>query len=1012
MRPIHLRFENFGSYPNAAEIDFAALEQGGIFLICGPTGSGKTTLLDAMCCALYGKASGSQRAKQWSALRYSGAAPRTRTSISFTFALGSQKYRYDVYWTAASGSFNFAAYRLDESGETLIESGGNSRLPKVSEELIGLTYEQFVKVIMLPQGEFRELLTADSKTKQALLEKLFAAQRWSGLIQRARERRNQLKAQLEQLRAGQSALLSSLSLENAEELDAALTAADASLVNARKTQDEAARALEQSEQKIGRQRALLTQFEELERAVSLCHTLEARRGEVDTLRNTVAESDRLREAREPYTLLVAAEKELAQAETAAADAKALRDRAEERNNQAQNALSQLPDMRQTLETTRGEITNISQSMELLPQLDEINEKIAQDSKKRSELETQIAELDRHRGEVSGRIDNGERVIADTEKLAAQLAQRTDIATRLTHSLAAARARQKLSEQLAAQEKEAVELESRSILLEAQSMQAYESARQLEEGLRGQHTWLLAQNLTEGQPCPVCGSLHHPSLAEAAQDAPSAQDVERARKSADEKNREYQQACLDAKEKQTSCAMLRSQRTQYDDELRTSVPELGGECVSLDQLEEAARTAEDNRKESAQASDNIARFRAAVTQLREEWSSISSQIDNAKDSLAQADASLAALNVQRESLAGRILVQGDAPHLAAMLAQAQKRESDIQASIEKLENEARSAAIALEAARARQSAADEQCAKAEQTCHMRAEELCKKCLSLGIAESREQFERMPTFEKVQQLREEISQFEQQEHAANASRSALEAALANVHKPDMSALEAAHEEKRHASENAIAATAALEGQLERLRRVQQEMLSFGAQYDAVEVQFGTVKLLLEHIDDGNARKMPISQYVIGLMLDEVIDLANAYLEPLTRGQFCLTLAHETSGGARSQGLDFRVIDNHLGVERLISSLSGGETFLASLSLALGLSQVVQECAGGVRLDSLFIDEGFGSLDAASLDLAVSALMEIRSERLVGIISHVNELRERIGTRIEIERTLTGSRLTVVI
>jgi exonuclease SbcC len=263
------------------------------------------------------------------------------------------------------------------------------------------------------------------------------------------------------------------------------------------------------------------------------------------------------------------------------------------------------------------------------------------------------------------------------------------------------------------------------------------------------------------------------------------------------------------------------------------------------------------------------------------------------------------------------------------------------------------------------------------------------------------------EKYEKLRAAISEYDRETYLQNDRAATLTELLKDMVRPNLELMKEEAARKRDTLQKAITQKGALESDIKNFENIKKQLDEMSLNEEKLRRDFALYDHIYRLCSGENALKTPIHQFVLGLMLDDIVACANGHLSELSRGRYSLTRSSTLARGGGTKGLDLSVDDSWSGGERSVSTLSGGEMFLASLSLAFGLSDVVQSYAGGIRLDSLFIDEGFGSLDTETLDAAMGALERLRtSGRLIGVISHVNELRERIPTHIEVSRLADGS------
>ncbi|MCZ7664785.1 MAG: SMC family ATPase [Thermoleophilia bacterium] len=918
MRPLHLTMQAFGPYAGTQIIDFRALGDSTFLLIHGPTGAGKTSILDAMSVALYGQTTGSERTAEQ--MRSQFADPDHPTALSFDFAIGGDKYRVErtprQERPAARGSGGMVEAqptatlwrrtgldRDDDSGDVL--ASGTRAVTQAVEGLLGFSVEQFRQVVMLPQGRFRELLSANSSERQQILEELFGAQLYGGFEEFLKGKKKSAAQRLKELESRMNEALRGHEVETKEGLEGLIEAAAV-------TRDSAAEA----------ERTARSAREAVEKA----------------LEEGKAVADLIRAAQNARAACLEAEGGVTRAQTELETASAAL--LEERGRDPE---------RETLRAT-------------MTRLRELGPKVAELAQRTAELEQARADRDASEKAVLSAEERSQAAAAAldelrAQRLAAQQAASSLAAERPALELAEDRLRgltslQNLDEQI-----------RRAGEAETQARSAQETAqRDLDRALAGldaaESEWragqaaVLASTLVEGEPCPVCGSTEHPLPAHAAGALVSTEDLELAKAHV-----ESLRATADAFREQGSGARtavegLRARRADAAGALGDDGT-LTAAALALRIREQQARVAE--RGTLVDQLETAAELPPGHEE-REETARLSAE--RAAGDKQQAEAVLETQKTAVSTLEGTVEArERDVPEeyrppgvLAAALAEAETRLGHLDGALDRAaatEREAANALAQAEALRAREAAYAE---KAERTV-------------AGVVPPD-----LPSLE----------------HDAFVARQAWETAFT----------EATRTLERH------------ESLKKTLGRVQQ----LHAEYAALENEYSVIALLA---DTASSKTMTFQRWVLAAFLDEVLVAATRRLLEMSRGRYRLHQAAGPADGRRVGGLDVEVFDEFTGLDRPASTLSGGEGFLASLALALGLAEVVQNFSGGIRLDTVFIDEGFGTLDQEALDAAIETLLDLREHgRLVGVISHVPELRERIDCRLEITPGPRGSTATLVV
>ena len=992
MKPHRLELEAFGPYADPTGIDFDALSDEGLFLIHGSTGAGKTFLLDALSFALYGEVSGDRNVRS---LKSDHAAPAAVPRVQLEFSCGGARYRVErcpAYTAPKARGQGFtekgaqaALWRLNGSEAEPIASR-TTEVSREVEQLVGLNGSQFRQVILLPQGRFAEVLRARAEDREALLKTLFDTVRFEQasvwLDEQAKAARLALTEQnrsLEQLQRQAEQTWSAfapetepehpqpLSLPELQERIAAVVAAAAQRLQQSSTALEAA---QQAKAAVDRQ---AERWDRRASAVATLADLEAKQPLVDDYRQRLQRAQQAETLRASLEAEHAARQELQQWQERLSNQL----RSTIRARDAAQALPQelvlldlltppgleaLGNARSALAARRAEVTALSRQAQEAAQVETAAEQAtrlaaaatAKLSRDRAALETRQQQL--QAATNSWRQACSARDQLDGLQRAAQAAaDRADA----SEALLAAQTRQR--EAITAQNTADAQLNAaQAALLELRQRQIAGMAARLAGGLE------------DGAPCPVCGSAHHPAPARPSDDAVA-------------------DAALTAAEAKLSSAGAAARRT---------AAALATVASELKALAEKAGT----------ASDDPAAARQAARKARDTLQSASglaAEVERLQLAIQGQDGELQALQNSLQATATEQAVHSSAAADAVGRARALRAEIALELG-EGVEPRA-----VLEGFTALEAALKElaQGAESSASASTRLEQASAR---LGLELNGTEFADPLAVRAA--LKEERWRLELAERIANVERQLIEARavlgaadLADLppERPDTAAAEAA------LTAADAARTAALERHSE-ARTARNEIDRLAAEHRQMEAAVQTAQqragLLSAVADRCLGRSAPyisLQRWVLSTYLAEICRYANQRLELMTSGRYQLRLSDEGGRGGRNAGLGLRVLDAYTGEEREVSSLSGGETFQASLALALGVADTVQAHSGGVHLDALFIDEGFGSLDPDSLQLAMDELDRLRDGgRMIGVISHVGALKERIRAGIAISSSERGS------
>ncbi len=923
MRPLKLVLRAFGPYPGEEEVDFTVFERAPLFLIHGDTGAGKSMLLDAICFALYGKASGPER--EAAQLRSQQAKDDMLTEVRLDFRLGDAHYRIirrpaqrrrkkrgDGHTTeeARAELWHRVPDLPEEDDGTLMESGVAAVNTRV-EELLGLTADQFRQVIVLPQGRFRDLLTAGSAQRQEILQRLFDTEIHARLEAALKERAHEGRQRLERLKARRATLLQGHGLEDVGDDEAARVALRETLSNI-DMEIEKVEADTSSGEEILKYTSDLLQARETEEKQAAVFLLAQR-----ALQEAVAAAQR-------------AEAALAKARQAAEGIHPLTVE-EQRLEQAWKDATALAAQAEKVQERERALAAARQAEE---------ESAAEEERLAAQLRTAEERLKAAREQAGA-----ERALAlEMQQLRKALEQRMRLADA---GRALSQARKTLKERMAERERTERAVQEAEAALNALNAQ-----------LRHAHAVMLARTLTPGRPCPVCGSTEHPALAGAQPaDAPDEAEV-----TAAEDALARARAALEAARtveataaREVSAAEARLQALNQDLILPERTPE---------ELTEAAHKAGVALEQARAAVREATELEKGIDALKTREKELKQLLQERREAVISAERRLSEAQAVLDDLRLRVPENMCAPEaIEKRLREVRDRRAALERALRQAEERWKKAAGEQAAAQARLHDAERSKAEAVAA----SEKALKRCLEAGLPEAD------TTPEHLRQRREE-----------------LKAALEELHKT-----RGRLAERRKVLENTLAALAAL-----------------AEERAALEREHALVHGLAALAGGENAARLTLQRYVLAALLDEVLAAANHRLRLMTQGRYELRRRAVPGDLRRAGGLDLDVLDAWSGETRPAQTLSGGESFLAALSLALGLADVVQAGAGGVHVETLFIDEGFGSLDAEALDHAIEALLHLRAKgRLIGIISHVVELRERIPARLHVRKGRTGSCLRTV-
>lgn len=1005
MKPLRLALSCIGPYAEPVDIDFSRL--GEVFLVCGPTGSGKTTLFDAMVYALYGQVPGT---RDPSDLVSHFVTDSGDVFMDFSFSIGVETWRVFrrppriIAKRRGEGSRQLPAeavlYRLgqpDQRWETVrdkpVEVTGKI------EGMLGLSFDEFTRIILLPQGEFQRFLDMNTGDRTEILEKLFPVDAHAAVSEHARRAAQDAKAEARSADEAIATLVAGLGPQpDAAMLDARARAGKAVAV------EEAARGvLLNARLALDGARMVSRAWDELTTAEAENSVLLAMQPEMESLGLRLG---RAVEAAGIRNEMDARDRALAQ---------------QGRESGLQDSLGR------QLKTLKAKEVEMSLARSALDELVEA-----------------IAAMDREAGDLAARAAAWERVRAAGKAIAAAGIEAAEaeaaaglgrgrlyaLETALAALEAALPDRPALSESLAlataaresaslvsvrANEAQALRIElaqADSDLQDANGQQkvcaagleAAETKVAQAEAIQAEAAiQILAANLAPGSPCPVCGSLDHPAPAVPLGGESLDHDHDEARDLLDKARDGLRLAGRVEAEAGSRLLSLELARAELLRRLSAlgDAPNSGEAGHLLAKAGTAVGQAQAALRDADVQAAAIAASRKELEAARLEALSAEARLNMAAQKLASAKAAgheadkaaggtdpaeaLANLQVSRQEAVGRkATLEKDLAGWETALATAVSRLADCEVRLAQAEAVLEEATVAADRALGKAGFHDHESWEAA-------------CLSK---------------EEQSHLADRSSAYAGSIAASTARLAAARRAVEGGSRPDTVRLQASVSEAEEAHILARTTLSQAESELRSLESSLSTLASARTRREALRERGDRLVELAGLLNGETAgRRLSFRNFVLARYFSRVTQRASARLQEMSEGRYDIRVVEGKSRGQGRIGLDLEVMDSFTGRSRPASSLSGGEKFLSSISLALGLSDVITRRSGGIALDSIFIDEGFGSLDDETLDRAVAVLDRIRGQRMIGIVSHVGELRTRIPTRIEVYKTGSGSSLKII-
>jgi len=999
MRPHRLQVTAFGAFAGTVEVCFDDLASSGLFLLHGETGAGKTTLLDAIGFALYGRVPG-ERGKT-RRLRSDHAAPGTRTEVRLEATIGGRRIRItrkpeqERPKLRGSGTTTEQAKILVEELTGASWTAVSTRAGEADQEindLLGMSADQFFQVVLLPQGQFAQFLHSDAGDRAKLLQRLFGTDRFRAVEEWLANRRRSTAREVEEAELGIRDLIARVAqaagpqaapgevaepdpppiaeaatwaAQLAEAADAGAAASAAGVAGLRGGLDTALDRQRDAERMADRQRRRRDALRTRDELTAAEPGVEDLRRELGAAVRAAEVAPALAESERTAAALAAAraaEQEARLGAGAEPDATAARLRAAAQEHVARaGRLEGLRSLdRQAADEDQAAAAAQAAATGLTAQIEAAEAELSARRQQRPELNRERDAAREAGAELPSATAGADRYRRAADDANALVEARAE-ATRQAGAYLAAK------------------IETVDLLEEASRLRMARI-----DGMRAE----LAATLVDGAPCPVCGSLDHPELCEVR---------------GEQVTREQEEAADAEVADATARAETIGARLGAADERVATLSARLADAGFAAAADPASLHAELTRLETT--SGDLRAQAAGLAAAAARLSDLQGQLDALEKDIAAGEKRLVELTEQRESQRRQAAEAGQrsARHreaLAAQLGGLPDLDSALAAAI--------SAAGALDAAAEAAGATVRAAQDAERALGLSA----RAAAEAGFAD----------LDAVREARREVSvravaDQAIREHDAGARAVAELLADPDLEVPldppaDVPGTVAATEAGRKLHDDAVAARDRAQHKAEQLAGLAPQLRARLEELRPLTDRAAQARSLADLAagSGANTLRMTLSSFVLAARLEEVAAAASERLLKMTSGRYSLVHTDARRGGGRS-GLGLLACDTWTGVDRDTSTLSGGETFLASLALALGLADVVTAEAGGTRIEALFVDEGFGSLDEDTLEEVMTVLDGLREGgRMVGIVSHVAELRQRIPAQVRVHKGHAGSHLSV--
>ena len=1021
MRPNKLTIQAFGPFSGTEEIDFDRLGTNPLFLINGPTGAGKSSILDAICFALYGQTTGKDREAAHMRCDHSGA--KLLTEVTLDFSLGSQTYRIrrsptqEKPKTRGEGTTPHQTeaqlWEIKPEGEYVLVPKKAQEATRIIEDITGLNVEQFRQVMVLPQGKFREFLMADSSQREDIFSKLFQTGIYKRLENALKEQASSIRKDVETLRHQIMGILQGADLNTESGVQEQLTELVPLLADATKHKESVNIELTTAEKALEAGGLLTKAFQALETSQQTLQELDAQKSEIESDKQRLTRAQVAQKIEHVQTNLNKASqaKELLSKDISTTG-EALTQQ-QQAQKLAQVALAKAETELLPVDGLKEQAASLKK---LIPKIDELATASTLKRQNQKNLTATDTAFSQCQSQLKLLVENIQTSEAKAKTIKTELDILAEKQRELDTLLLLGRQRAKLDE-LAIEHSELTQqhavriksFDSAKAVTEIQEIQV----KTLEFKWHSNQASLLAVELQQDSPCPVCGSNEHPSPA-------NLRNNDTAKNEPDVSKDEIEQA-------KTKLTQLISAQSQTENQItQTSTKLQSVEKALIDQQNELGQhqhqTTDQLRADWKQLDGEVKQ----LLMLKEELGQLETSLHNLSEQRAKTDALLEqARTAQQQAQQKHLLSQQAESHINQELPEQYRTPgtlnnviTDIEQNIKNLVERHDKTTTALNQVNLGVTQAASKLEQQNQQLQTLTQEHEQAINNWQVDLSKSAFNDEADFQSAllpepeqQNLQEQLQTYADKLSGCKATLVQQKKQLADQQQPNTEQLQANRDQLNEASSQAINGWQQLDSRHQQLKDVQKKLNQAHKSNEALEAEYKVYGTLSEVANGQTGNKISLQRFVLSVLLDDVLIEASHRLHLMSKGRYLLVRKEDRAKGNKASGLELEVEDAYTGKTRSVATLSGGESFMAALSLALGLSDVVQAYAGGIKLDTLFIDEGFGSLDQESLDLAVKTLIDLQSSgRMVGIISHVSELKEQMALRIDVQSSATGSKVAI--
>jgi len=1022
LKPLKLKLTAFGPYKDTETIDFTNLKDHHLFVISGATGAGKTTIFDGICFALYGAASGTDRDNSIM-LRSHFADDDTHTAVELTFELNGRSYRVlrqlghvkKGNKSKTGDKYEFVEQLEDGIEVPRVDRQIVSEINEKLEAIIGLTQDQFKQIVMLPQGEFRKLLTSETENKEQILRKLFKTERYkamNSILKTKKEdvnnrflsEKQMLEHHIQSIRTAierreNSPLFMLLDQEfyNVEQILSGLQEEiiylQTEITENEKSYTRALKQFEQEQTHLHEAISVNKQFASLADKKRDLEQLNAQKLLFTEKENQVTMAERALQL-EPYERqLVERRQECKEQERYVHKAVEQFENAKTKYTQVHQAYLEEEKRETERDKLKRDVERFTQFLPTVKAIDETKQTLEILTKTITSLTNDLSEITTSITTKEQETENLKKAILEKE---AKISERTKKQEE-RHQL---RTQYKVFDNYLKLRKQYEQVAAKLTENERIFKQADTYYQTCEASWIQNQAAIMASHMHDGDACPVCGSTSHPEKAGFGTDAISKEVLDKAKADLEKKRDIYQSVLVDYRSLNNQLKNQAEEVAHYDVALENLAEEtniilkhgkkLNHEITELDKLADKITS---NKTEREKLETDIKQARVKKEQFEKELSENQTEF-NRLDATFQER-----LRQIPEDIQDLRSLQTKITETETVKNNLEKQWKKIQEQLQQTDKDKTTAELNVENGKKELVKLSNIVAKMET-------DFTRKLIDASFETEQLYKQAKLSAEARENLEQQIEQYKQQIITLNKQIEELTAELTGKEKANIGKLEKKVNDLKIAYESAFERLNASKQTKTKAMTIKESIGNVQSTIASLEKELAVISDLYDVLRGQNMKKISFERYLQIDYLDQITAAANERFKTLTNGQFYLIRSNRQETHGRQSGLAIDVYDAYTGQTRDVKTLSGGEKFIASLCLALGMSDVIQSFQGSIRVDTMFIDEGFGSLDEESLHKSIDALISLQQTgRMIGVISHVEELKTIFPAMLEVTKTKEG-------